>query len=101
MKTSENEYVLMKRTLSKGVLAGIATDADKLSALFDDAHAPCLPWGAKLFWAVRVRAVAFGTTTERMPLAEAHTECEALESNMSRFSAPEAYQVTTIHIHER
>ena len=99
--SSEENHVLMKRTLSKGVLAGIATDADKLPTLFDDAHTSCLPWRTKFFWTVCVRAAAFVATAGRMALTEAHTECKTLKSNMSRFSAPEAYQITTVHIHER
>lgn len=90
----------MKWTLSKGVLAGVAADADQLSTLLDDAHASCLPGCTKLFWTVCICAVAFVADTGRVALAEAHTEREALKSNMSRFSAPEAHQITTIHIHE-
>lgn len=101
-KSSSKEYnVLMKWTLSKCVLAGIATDADKLPALFDDAHTPRLPWRTKLFWAMCVRAVAFVTDTGRMALTETHAECKTLKSNMSRFSTPETYEITTIHVHER
>jgi hypothetical protein len=91
----------MKWTLSKGVIAGIATDAYELPALLDDAHAPRLPWCSELSRTVCVRAVAFVATTERITLAEAHTEREALKSNMSRFSAPEAYEIATVHVHER
>ena len=91
----------MKWTLSKRVLAGIATDADKLPTLFYDAHASCLPWRTELFWAVCVRAVAFVTTSGCMSLTEAHAERETLKSNMSRFSAPEAHEIATIYIHER
>lgn len=98
---SEEYDVLMKWTLSKGVLAGIATDADKLPTLLDDAHTSRLPWRTKLFWAVCVRAVAFVTTAGCMALAEAHAECETLKSNMSRFPAPEAHEITSIHIHKR
>jgi len=99
-RPSEEYYVLVKWTLSKGVLAGIAADADKLPTLLDNAHASCFPWRAKLFWAVCVRAVAFVTPTRRMALAEAHTECKTLKTNVTRFSAPEAYEITSIHIHE-
>lgn len=98
---SEEYDVLMKWTLSKGVLAGIAPDADKLPTLFDDAYTSRLPWRTKLFWAVCVRAVAFVATTDGMALAEAHAECKTLKSNMSRFSAPKAYEIATIHIHKR
>ena len=101
MCSSDQYDVLMKWTLSKGVFAGVATDADKVPTLFDDAYTSCLPWRSKLFFTVRVRAVAFVTTTGLITLTEAHTECKALKSNMTRLSAPEAYQITTIHIHER
>lgn len=91
----------MEWTLSKSVLAGIATDADKLPSLFYDAHTSCLPWRTELFRAVCVRAVAFVTTTRCMALAEAYAECETLKSNMSRFPAPETYEFAAIYIHER
>ena len=91
----------MKWTLSEGVLAGIATDADKLPALFYDAHTSRLPRRTEFLWVVRVRAAAFVTITGCMALAEAHAECKALKSNMPRFSTPEAYEIATIYIHKR
>jgi len=90
----------MKWTLSKGVVAGVAADADQLPTLLDDAHTSCFPGCTKLFWTVCVCAVAFVADTVRMALTEAHTERETLKTNMARFSAPKAYQITTIHIHE-
>lgn len=98
---SEKYDVLMKWALSKGVLAGVATDADKLPTLLDDAHTSRLPWRTKLFCTVCVRAIAFVATTGCMTLTEAHAECKTLKSNMSRFSAPETYEITAVHVHER
>lgn len=98
---SKEYYVLMKWALSKGVLAGIATDTNKLPSLFYDAHASRLPWRTKLFWAVCICAVAFVATTRCMALTETNSERETLKSNMSRFPASETYEVATIYIHER
>lgn len=99
--SSKEYYVLMKWTLSKGVLAGIATDTNKLPSLFYDAHTSCLPWLTELFRSVCICAVAFVATTRIMALAETDSECETLKSNMSRFPASEANKIATIYIHER
>lgn len=97
---SQKYNVLVKWTLSKCVIAGVATDADQLPTLFDDSHTSCLPRCTKLFWTMCVRAVSLIADTGRMALAEAYTERETLKSNVTRFSTPETYQITTIYIHK-
>lgn len=99
-RSSQKYNVLVKWTLSKCVVAGVATDADQLPTLLDDAHTSCFPRRTKLFWTVCVRAVSVVADTGRMALAQAHTERETLKPNVTRFAAPETYQVTTIYIHK-
>lgn len=82
--------ILVQWTLSKRVFRRVAADAHQLPPLFDDAHTPCLPWRSNLLCTVRKIAIFFGTGSVFETLAWANTKGQALESYVTRLTAPEA-----------
>ena len=95
----QNDEVAVDGTLSKRVVARVASDADELVTVSDHPHTSQFPRLPQFLLAVCKRAVCVRAFSPDVMMAQLHLEGEALVPHVTRLSAPEADEIVSVRLH--